>query len=81
MAIVCMFGLVAIWLLLQNKRQMDEFEQKQLNYRAELKAGVPPQDNTSGGQDGLGGLMQFLPLLQDPNVQTLLANLVSKKEN
>lgn len=74
-AIVAIFGLVAIWLIVSNRRQMQEYEQKMLNYRAEIKAGVP----SSAPSDG-GGLMAFLPYLQDPTVQALIAQFLKKGE-
>lgn len=76
-AIVCIFGLVAIWLLLMNKRQMQEFEQRQLNYRAELKSGAP----SSSMPDESGGLMGLLPYLSDPSVQALIKTFLEKKSD
>jgi len=75
-AIVSIFGLLAIWLIISNRRQMQEFEQRQLNYRAEIKAGQSP---SVSAPDESGGLLSLLPYLSDPTVQALIKQFLEKK--
>jgi hypothetical protein len=75
-AIVSIFGLLAIWLIISNRRQMQEFEQRQLNYRAEIKAGQSP---SVSAPDESGGLLSLLPYLSDPTVQALIKQFFEKK--
>lgn len=79
-ATVCIFGIVALWLIISNRRQMQEFEQRQLNYRAEIKSGSPSVGASIGDTEGLGGLSSLLPLLSDPTVQTLIKQFLEQRK-
>jgi len=74
-------GLVGLALYLQQRRALAEFEQRNLNYRAEIKAGPFPGSSMQQEPAGeLEQLMSFLGTEAGQNILRGLAGSLGKKQ-